>query len=90
MSPEKQETSRWQYWLARSELVTGNKEQGQQRLEGIVGQRNFYSAAAATYLEHSIVYPISTTVLDPKVVAPYQASLDRIEELIERDKNSRS
>ncbi len=86
MSPTKQETSRWQYWLARSELATGNKDQGQQRLEGIVGQRNFYSAAAATYLEHSIVYPISTTVLDPKVVAPYQASLDRIEELIERDK----
>ncbi len=86
MSPEKQETSRWQYWLARSELATGNQEQGKKRLEGIVGQRNFYSAAAATYLEHSIVYPVSTTVLNPNIVAPYQRSLDRIEELIERDK----
>ncbi|USD60961.1 murein transglycosylase [Vibrio sp. SCSIO 43140] len=86
LTDETKQTSRWQYWLARAEISNGDKAQGEKRLESIVGQRNFYSAAAATHLKHSIVYPISTTTFDSKVVAPYQSSLIRIEELIKRDK----
>ncbi|MGR5348702.1 murein transglycosylase [Vibrio mediterranei] len=83
---DEQRTSRWQYWLARAELKTGEEKLGTQRMESIVGQRNFYSAAAATYLDHSIVYPVSTTTLDADAIAPFQVSLVRIEELVDREK----
>ncbi|GMQ45561.1 murein transglycosylase [Vibrio sp. 10N] len=86
LSDKAKQSSRWQYWLARAEISLGNKAQGEQRLESIVGKRNFYSAAAATHLKHSIVYPISSIELDKSVIAPYQTSLVRIEELIKRDK----
>lgn len=86
LSDKTKQTSRWQYWLARAEISRGDKAQGDKRLESIVGQRNFYSAAAAVQLKHSIVYPISTTTLDNAAIAPYQTSLTRIEELIARDK----
>lgn len=86
LSDNVKQISRWQYWLARAEISLGERAQGEKRLESVVGQRNFYSAAAAVQLKHSIVYPISTTTLDNKVISPYQTSLTRIEELIALDK----
>ncbi|WP_136486302.1 murein transglycosylase [Vibrio sp. H11] len=83
---DEQQATRWQYWLGRSEIALGKQEQGNQRLRAILGQRNFYSVAAAKALQQSIKYPISTVELDTAQVKPYHTSLVRIQELIERDK----
>ncbi|EGU37600.1 soluble lytic murein transglycosylase [Vibrio ichthyoenteri ATCC 700023] len=77
---------RWQYWLARSEMATGNQEQGLQRLEGILGERNFYSVAAAEQLNREVVFPTNTVALQRSVVKPFDTTLLRIDELIARDK----
>ncbi|WP_194437607.1 murein transglycosylase [Vibrio fluminensis] len=85
--PEKPQTTlRWQYWLARSEMALGKSKQANQRLEKMVGKRNFYSVAAAKELGRSVVYPQSTLTLDRDVVKPFDKSLVRIGELIDRDK----
>ncbi|MFA0440248.1 lytic murein transglycosylase [Vibrio sp. 10N.286.49.C2] len=86
LSQAKRDSSRWQYWIARVEIKSGNQQQGEERLQRLVGERNFYSAAAATYLEHSIVYPISRVTIDTAVLEPYEDSLVRIKELVVRDK----
>jgi len=80
------ESLRWQYWLARAELAIGKIKQANQRLEKIVGQRNFYSVAAAKELGRSVVYPQTTLQLDRSMIQPFDTALLRIDELIVRDK----
>lgn len=83
---EDKASTRWQYWLARSELQAGQMEQGLKRMRSLLGQRNFYSVAAAEALQQSIQYPSSTLSLNRQLIKPYQTELIRIGELIERDK----
>lgn len=83
---ESQASLRWQYWLGRSELALGKRSAGKQRMEAIIGQRNFYSVAAAKELKRSIAYPTSEISLDKARVQGFNSDLIRIEELIERDK----
>ncbi|WP_418113925.1 murein transglycosylase [Vibrio scophthalmi] len=85
--PEEQANNlRWQYWLGRSEMATGAKAQGERRLEAILGERNFYSVAAAEQLNRAVVYPQTSLALQRSLVKPFNASLERIGELIARDK----
>lgn len=85
--PEEEiKSQRWQYWLGRSEIENGHVEQGMQRLFAIVGQRNFYSVAAAKIVKQSVRYPNNTIELDVNKIKIYQKALVRIQELIERDK----
>ncbi|MFM2588959.1 murein transglycosylase [Vibrio sp. TBV020] len=86
LSQKKQDSLRWQYWLGRSELENGNRSAGQKRMESIIGQRNFYSVAAAKELKRSIEYPTSVITLDKKQIQDFNTDLVRIEELVERDK----
>ncbi|HDM8222255.1 TPA: transglycosylase SLT domain-containing protein [Vibrio campbellii] len=86
LNEQEQATLRWQYWLGRSEIALGDEVAGKQRLAKLVGQRNFYSVAAANAIGQSIKYPSSSVKLDKKVIQPYQKSLARIHELIETDK----
>ena len=81
-----QESLRWQYWLGRSDMELGLKAQGTKRLSKVIGQRNFYSVAAANALKQSIHYPNHEVNYRAGVVAPYTKALDRIDELIKRDK----
>ncbi|MDE1323639.1 murein transglycosylase [Vibrio aestuarianus] len=83
---KKQSSIRWQYWLARAEIELGNTSKGMQRLQSIVGQRNFYSVAAATVVKQSINYPTSSIELNVTLLKPHQTTLTRIQELIDRDK----
>ncbi|WP_165310422.1 transglycosylase SLT domain-containing protein [Vibrio ziniensis] len=83
---EEMKSQRWQYWLGRSEIENGHTEQGMQRLVSILGQRNFYSVAAAKIVKQSVQYSKSTIELDFSKIKLYQKSLTRIQELIERDK----
>ena len=64
----------------------GDITKGSQRLENLVGQRNFYSVAAAKEIKRSINYPVSTISFEQQAVKPFMTALVRIEELIERDK----
>ncbi len=86
LDKKQQETLRWQYWLGRSEIALGDEVAGKKRLAALVGQRDFYSVAAANEIGQSIKYPTSKITLDKKVVQPYHETLVRIEELIETDK----
>ncbi|KGY12401.1 lytic murein transglycosylase [Vibrio tubiashii] len=86
LPPDSQQSLRWQYWLGRSEMALGKYSAGQKRMQAIIGQRNFYSVAAAKELKRSIEYPTSVIALDQQQVKPYQTELVRIEELIDRDK----
>ncbi|MEL7287397.1 MAG: lytic murein transglycosylase, partial [Pseudomonadota bacterium] len=54
LNEQEQATLRWQYWLGRSEIALGNEVAGKQRLAKLVGQRNFYSIAAANAIGQSI------------------------------------
>ncbi|WP_154115318.1 transglycosylase SLT domain-containing protein [Vibrio cincinnatiensis] len=85
--PEEERYSlRWQYWLARAELAQGKESQGLERMRALLGQRNFYSVAAAQWMKQSIQYPSSSLSLRRSLLKPYQKALVRIGELIERDK----
>lgn len=86
LSSSKQNTLRWQYWLGRAELVLGMREQGIQRLQAILGQRNFYSVAAAKSLDKPVYYQVQKTSANTGILEPYQESLARIKEMIELDK----
>lgn len=86
LPPSNQQELRWQYWLGRSEMELGQGVTGQQRLEAIIGQRNFYSVAAAKELKRSIQYPITEIRLDKSQIQSFHQELVRIEELVDRDK----
>ncbi len=79
---QEKESLRWQYWLGRTELELGATVQGTARLQRILGQRNFYSAAAAKILSRPITYQSSTERPDGTILKPYRSSLKRINELI--------
>ncbi|MGV3001886.1 transglycosylase SLT domain-containing protein [Vibrio sp. E150_018] len=81
-----QESLRWQYWLARVEFAQGKDKQATQRLKKILGQRNFYSAAAAELLGEPIRY--QSKILNEKLpdISKNQVALDRIGEMIAVDK----
>ncbi len=82
----KQDDRRWQYWRARAEIETGNVERGEKRLKALLGARNFYSAAAAYYLNVPIEYYSATTKVNLDDVERYSETLKRIDELITLDK----
>lgn len=85
--PEKdQQTLRWQYWLARVEFSQGKDKQATQRLKKILGQRNFYSAAAANLLGEPIRYQSKLLNEPLPDISKHQPALDRIAEMIAVDK----
>ncbi|ALR16424.1 murein transglycosylase [Vibrio natriegens] len=88
LNKEEQATLRWQYWLGRSEIALGDDIAGKKRLATLVGERNFYSVAAANAIGQSIKYPSHRIKLDIKAVQPYHDALARISEMIATDKIS--
>ncbi|WMN87762.1 murein transglycosylase [Vibrio parahaemolyticus] len=88
LNKEEQATLRWQYWLGRSEIALGDDIAGKKRLATLVGERNFYSVAAANAIGQSIKYPTHQIKLDSKAVQPYHDALARISEMIATDKIS--
>ncbi|ENM5889351.1 transglycosylase SLT domain-containing protein [Vibrio mimicus] len=83
---QERKTLRWQYWLGRSEMALGKKKEGTERLKGLLGQRSFYSVAAAKVLQQSVNYPTSTVTLDMALIKAHKKALVRIDELIALDK----
>lgn len=83
---QERKTLRWQYWLGRSEMALGKKKEGTERLKALLGQRSFYSVAAAKVLQQSVNYPTSTVTLDMALIKAHKKALVRIDELIALDK----
>ncbi|EGU18945.1 soluble lytic murein transglycosylase [Vibrio mimicus SX-4] len=83
---QERKTLRWQYWLGRSEMALGKKKEGSERLKALLGQRSFYSVAAAKVLKQSVNYPTSTVTLDMALIKAHKKALVRIDELIALDK----
>ncbi|WP_413285129.1 murein transglycosylase [Vibrio sp. MA40-2] len=83
---EEMDSLRWQFWLGRTELELGARNKGIARLQSILGQRNFYSVAAAQILDTPVRYQVSKQKADTTILKPYQSSLIRINELIDVDK----
>lgn len=81
-------STRWQYWQGRTDIALGKKSQGTEILTRMLGQRDFYSAAAAQWLGKSIRYPVSHLSLKQQSIARYQTDLIRVQELIARNKIS--
>ncbi|NLS12223.1 murein transglycosylase [Vibrio sp. SM6] len=82
LSPKLRHSQRWQFWLARSDIFRGFTEEGHARLKTLLGQRNFYSVAAAQYLSVPYRYPVQRQQLDPTQIEPHDSALMRIEELV--------
>ena len=81
-----QASLRWQYWQGRAEIALGDTAKGNKRLADILGRRNFYSVAAAKQLGKPVQYPTSVLKYNAEMMKPFDTSLVRIGELIDRDK----
>lgn len=79
-------TTRWTFWQARLAEQAGNRKLAQEKYTEILGQRDFYSAAAATVLGKPIEYPVKSASSNPAVTKKYAETLTRIRELIALDK----
>ncbi|MDW6003147.1 transglycosylase SLT domain-containing protein [Vibrio mangrovi] len=81
-----QQLPRWQFWLGRSEMASGNTAEGVKTLAALTELRNFYGVAASEFLQQPFVYRTNTLTYDPDLIEPYQKALIRIGELIDRGK----
>lgn len=81
MPEEGQEDLRWQYWQARVELSKGEKSKAEKRLKAMLGERNFYSAAAAVALNQPVQVSSVIVKNQPDLIKNKQAALARIKEM---------
>ncbi len=80
------ETTRWTFWQAYLLAREGKQAEANKIYESLLGQRDFYSVAAATILKKPIEYPISKSKLVVKDTDDDRESLNRIKELVAVDK----
>ncbi|WP_375321844.1 murein transglycosylase [Aliivibrio logei] len=86
LTPESKASLRWQFWQARIESENGEHAKANERLHKLLGQRNFYSVAAANILGEPVQYPMNTAPTNIKPVKEkYNIELARIKELIAID-----
>ncbi len=88
LSKEEKLSLRWQYWQARTELETGKEKVGRSRLTKLLGQRNFYSVAAANALNQPIRYPMRVAENSAEHIVQFEGTLVRIKELLALNKLS--
>ena len=87
LSPEERNTPRWQYWLGRSLIALGNKKQGEITLNGILGQRDYYSFLAADLLNKPYQmnnHPIPASA-DELTAFQQQPAIQRLFEFYQQD-----
>ncbi len=81
-----QQTTRWTFWQAKLLAKQGQKKAAEELYRSILGQRDFYSAAAATVLKKPIVYPVKSPKQSTTLTYEYGQTLRRIKELIALEK----
>ncbi|OBT07281.1 lytic murein transglycosylase [Vibrio sp. UCD-FRSSP16_10] len=86
--PDKEKNSkRWRYWQARTDVALGQVSQGKAEMEKLLGHRNFYSIAAADFLDKPIQYKTSSVLKQQHAsIKVFSDALVRIKELIAVDK----
>ncbi|MCE4936381.1 transglycosylase SLT domain-containing protein [Aliivibrio fischeri] len=86
LTPTAKNSLRWQFWIAQIESKEGEQDKADARLKRLLGQRNFYSVAAANILGEPIQYPMNTAPRNIKPIKDkYSVELARIKELIAID-----
>ncbi len=86
LDKSERESLRWQYWLARSDIKLGNQSAGKERMHTLLGERNFYSIAAAQQLGVKVQYTQKHLYFDDSTLEKYHLPLARISELLDQDK----
>ena len=81
-----QKNTRWTFWQAKLLAKKGQKKAAEELYRSILGQRDFYSAAAATVLKKPIVYPVKSSKQSTTLTYEYGQTLRRIKELIALEK----
>ena len=82
--PSSARTSRtWTFWRGRLALKAGQRKAAIEILEPLLGQANYYSAAAATLLGRPIEYVSQATPTETVDISKYERALKRIQELVE-------
>jgi len=79
-------SSRWQFWKAQSEIHLGDNVSGKERLKSLINERSFYSAAASTVLDKLPEFSINRHKGILVKLDRFKVSLNRIRELLFRDK----
>ncbi len=86
MSEKERDSLKWKYWRARVLKEAGKTAEANAIFESMIGERNFYSVAAADELGKPIDIPYQTTPLNPGALAPFNKALKRVDELLALDK----
>lgn len=82
--------AKWRYWQARILLNEGQTAKGDRMLRSILGQRDFYSVAAAIHLNESINIPLKQTKPRFDKLRSFNKAFARITELEALDKPAES
>lgn len=85
LSAEEQNSLRWKFWQAHL-LAKTDPVVAKPKYQALLGERNFYSVAAATVLGEEIDFPVESLSETEQDVTPYLPALKRIEEMIAQDK----
>ncbi len=86
LSPSEKSSSRWQFWSAQIDSKNGDQAKAEEKLQRLLGKRNFYSVAAANVLNEPIQYSMNMPPKDINVVkGKYQIEFARINELLAID-----
>lgn len=81
-----QQRLKWRYWQARIAEHKGNKEEAKKIYLALLGERDFYSVAAAMHLDKPINIPFQTTELDKKQLTKFKPALVRVDEFYQLKK----
>ncbi|WP_428443592.1 murein transglycosylase [Photobacterium sagamiensis] len=83
---EAKQTTRWTFWQAHLLAQKGQQQAADKIYTSLLGQRDFYSVAAATVLKKPIHYPVKKVPATLKHSQTYAVTLNRIKELIALEK----
>ncbi|WP_232313511.1 murein transglycosylase [Enterovibrio coralii] len=86
LSEKEQDKLKWRYWQARITQERDGDEAAKEQFTALLGERNFYSVAAAMHLGAPIDIPYQTTSLNIETVQPFRPALERVRELLVLDK----
>ncbi|WP_244556463.1 murein transglycosylase [Enterovibrio nigricans] len=86
MSEKEQDKIKWRYWQARITQEQQGSDATRAQFTALLGERNFYSVAAAMHLGAPIDIPYQTTPLNIETLQPFRPALSRVSELLALDK----
>lgn len=82
LTKEDGQNIKWQYWQARVLAHQGNQKKADKIYASLLGQRHFYSVAAAMHLDEPIQIPFQKTPLDHTKIRIFDPALLRVKEFV--------